>query len=418
MFGTVAFTPRQITEYVTVAGAEPVERLRAAAGHLGAARVLNLSMAAQGTALTDLLAVQTPLLRDLGLQAEWQTARTSEQSTRVNRELFAALNGRAVNWNESARATWAEYVDMNAALLTEPYEVVVVHDPQLLPLAERARGRAPASRWLWHCHLDLSGALPEVWADLAPSVAAYDAVLIDHPEFAPPGMTHADLRVVPPAIDPLGPRCMPVDRSAGEDILRRSGLDPARPIVAQIGPLDPESQVEGVLAAFDAVRGSTPGMQLLLVATHLAEDERTRTYFEAIGRAVNERPDATLLSSDLHNLGNVELNIFQERSAVVMHLSLRRGYGLWVAEAMWKARPVIVGPRGGLPRLVEDGVSGFVVADAAAAAERLSELLRDRDRAAALGRAAQARVAERFLIPRLLQDYLEVFRSVTAGAPA
>lgn len=415
MFGTVTFAPRSLEQYRPVIGEAAVDNIRRTVEPLRGVRVLHLSMAAYGTALADGLSVLVPLFQDLGVQAEWGTLRASDEFAGANREMYAALGGGDAPWGERSRETWRRFIATNADLVGDAYDIVVVHDPQALPIIERAREQSPRTRWLWRSHLDLSGARADVWAALAPSVADYDAITIDHIAFAPPNLARRDARIIAPGIDPLGPRCMDVDRATTEDVLRRYGLDPALPMLSQIGPLDEESDALGAIEVYDTIVDRIPGLQLLLVATHLDETSRTRAYYERVAEAVAARPGVTLLISDLHELGNVELNIFQRASAVVMHKSLRRGFGLWIAEAMWKARPVVAGRAGGLPLLVRDGETGYLVADTASASTRAAELLTDRALADDMGAAGREYIRRQFLITRVLRDELDVLRSVSGA---
>jgi trehalose synthase len=311
-----------------------------------------------------------------------------------------------VEWTAAAHGVWESYVAMNARLLDERWDVIVVHDPQPLPIVHAGRERQPAARWVWHCHLDLSGTQPDVWAELAPSIEAYDAVIFDHPDFLPPALDHRDLRSIPPGIDPIGPRCAPVPADTVAVILRSYGLDPGRPLMTVTGPLDEESDALGAIAVHDVLADEFPDLQLLLVATHVYEDARTRAYHDRVVAAASDRPAVTVLSSLTQEIGNVELNTFQQESNVVLQLALRRGFGLWIAEAMWKGKPVVVGRAGGLPHQVEDGRTGYVIRSTTEAAERVRALLHDPARAAATGAAARERVRERFLITRVVADYV------------
>lgn len=415
MFGTVAFAPRSLGDFASLLDEQQREQIERAAEPLRGLRVLNLSVLGYGAALTDLLAVQTPLLQHLGVAATWQTVRSADEFTPVNRTMYAALGGRDVTWNDHCREVWRRYTRMNAGLFSEPQDVVVVHDPQPAAVILTAREQVPDARWVFHCHLDLAGAQRDVWSELESAIAAYDAVVFDHSDFLPPGFQHPNLHIIPPGIDPLGPRSMPLDQHLTAELLRRHGLDSARPLVAQIGPLDEESDALGAIDAYDALAGRYPDLQLLLVATHLTEDTRTRAYFERVSAAVALRPAVSLLLTDLHEIGNVELNAFQRASNVILHKSLRRGFGLWIAESMWKERPVVAGRAGGLPLQVEDEVTGYLVGTTEEAIHRIDQLLEQPARAAELGRAGRARVRDHFLVTRVLADYLSLFGSLTAA---
>ena len=105
------------------------------------------------------------------------------------------------------------------------------------------------------------------------------------------------------------------------------------------------------------------------------------------------------------------VNSLQRRAAVVLQKSLREGFGLTVAEAMWKGTPVIGGNVGGIRHQIEDGVNGFLVSSVEEAATRLVQLLKDDGLRKRLGDRARETVRERFLLTRYLEQYLDLFNS-------
>jgi trehalose synthase len=111
------------------------------------------------------------------------------------------------------------------------------------------------------------------------------------------------------------------------------------------------------------------------------------------------------------------VNALQRRSDVVVQKSLAEGFGLTVAEAMWKGRPTVASAVGGIQDQISDRVSGVLVddpEDCRAFGVAISELIRDRSGAAALGEAARASVVNNFLAPKYLSRYLELVESVMA----
>ncbi|HKX25164.1 MAG TPA: glycosyltransferase, partial [Actinomycetota bacterium] len=92
--------------------------------------------------------------------------------------------------------------------------------------------------------------------------------------------------------------------------------------------------------------------------------------------------------------------------------SIREGFGLTVAEAMWKERPVIGGNVGGIRLQIEEGVNGFLVDDVPACTARMVELLRDEGLRARMGRTGRERVRDRFLTIRELTDYVTLLASL------
>jgi trehalose synthase len=105
------------------------------------------------------------------------------------------------------------------------------------------------------------------------------------------------------------------------------------------------------------------------------------------------------------------VNALQSRAAVVLQKSTREGFGLTVAEAMWKGAAVIGGNVGGIRYQIEDGVNGFLVSTVQEAADRIVQLVNNKDLRLRLGQKARETVRERFLLTRYLEQYLDLFNS-------
>src|SRR6185503_16064024 len=161
--------------------------------------------------------------------------------------------------------TWLRYASMNAGLLTEPFDVIVVHDPQ--PLAMRSYApEGDRAKWVMHSHLDLSSAQEDVWMLLRSHVERFDAVVFDAPAYARTDLT-PPAYVVPPAIDPNSARNMPLPDDVVHSVLEQYGIDPARPIICHVSPCDAESDLAGVVDVWELVRKRHPDAQLLVVLT-------------------------------------------------------------------------------------------------------------------------------------------------------
>jgi trehalose synthase len=133
--------------------------------------------------------------------------------------------------------------------------------------------------------------------------------------------------------------------------------------------------------------------------------------YREIQRAT-EHDEQISIATNLTGVGNVEVNAFQCLADVVIQKSIREGFGLVVSETLWKGTPVVAGRSGGIPLQMGAGAGGFLVDTVEECAERLLWLLRHPDEARALGEQGRARVRERFLLPRLLADELQLYRSL------
>jgi trehalose synthase len=412
MYGTTALTPKALEDYRPLAGDAAIDEIRRLAAPLEGLRVLHLSATAFGTGVAELLNAAVPLLTNIGLECTWQVVRPAEETAAASKALYRALAGSASDWSPEHGEVWLRHSAMNAEQLTEPFDVIIMHDPQ--PAAIRSFAPEAArtgTRWVFHSHLDLSSARDDAWALLRQHIDAYDAVVFDADAFVHPDLRTVPVLIIPPAIDPLGPRNMELAPDVIEQVLSRYGVDSGRPLLYQMAPCEPGSDFLGAIDVHDRVRREAPGLQLVLVAMHPPEDPDSITYFDECVRKSMEYSDAHILRG-VSEVGNVEVNAFQRAADVVIQKGLRKGFGLWIADAQWKGRPVVTARTGGLAQQVIDGETGFLADTTDRFAERVAQLLRDPALAARLGRAAHRRVSEHFLLTRFIADELRLLASL------
>ena len=159
-----------------------------------------------------------------------------------------------------------------------------------------------------------------------------------------------------------------------------------------------------------------PGLQLVLIASMAHDDPEGWAWYERTVRRAGEDYDIHILSN-LNGVGNIEVNAFQRSSQVVIQKSVREGFGLVVAEGLWKGRPVVAGNVGGIPLQVLYGKTGYLVNTTAECVNRTDYLLRHPDVAARMGSAGREHVREHFLMTRLLADWLAIFNTLAGRIP-
>ncbi|HEX7463859.1 MAG TPA: glycosyltransferase, partial [Actinomycetota bacterium] len=184
-----------------------------------------------------------------------------------------------------------------------------------------------------------------------------------------------------------------------------------RPIVAQVSRFDPWKDPLGVIDAYRLAREQIPGLQLIMVGSLASDDPEGMHYLSLTEEHRRGDPDIHLLTN-LQQVGNLEVNAFQRAAGVIVQKSIREGFGLVVAEGMWKGRPVVGGNVGGIRLQIEDGRSGYLVDSVEECAKRIVELFADEDLRERLGAAGRERVRERFLTPREVTDYLRLMSKV------
>lgn len=416
MYGTVPINQRALDEYRDSVGERALAELNALAQPLRGLRILNLSVTAFGTGVADLLSSTVPLLNDLGLDCRWQVIRAAEEFTTVNKAMYQALSGSYSPWDSGMNAVWLSYNQMNAQLLSEDYDIVIIHDPQPAAIpsyvaAEEARSVEP--RWVWHCHLDMSQAQKDVWLLLRSHVERYHAVVFQCDAFTPSDLRQAPVHIITPAIDPLGPRNMELAEEARITILERYGLDPQRPLICQASPLSEWADPLGAIDAFQLAQEEVPGLQLVLVSPTEAQDPAGRSYLERVMERAAAHPNIRILSG-LDDVGNVEINVLQRSASVILQRALGKGFGLWLAEGLWKERPVVAGRSAGTAAQVVDGRNGYLCATTEECAQRVVSILKDNSLAQRLGRQGRRDVKRRFFITRFLRDYLHLLSSLIA----
>ena len=199
------------------------------------------------------------------------------------------------------------------------------------------------------------------------------------------------------------------------------------PLVVQVSRWDRLKDPAGVLRAF-AEHCRHPHAHLLLAGpsvADVADDPEGSEVWEEI-RAQRERLDPRLrarvhlacLPMDDVEENAAMVNALQRRADVVVQKSLAEGFGLTVAEAMWKSRPVVASRIGGIQDQIVDGESGLLLddpADLGAAAAAIDGLLADPARAQAIGVAARERVRESFLGTRHLVQYMALLEQMLSG---
>jgi trehalose synthase len=402
----VALGQRSLADYTHIAGKPLIEQIRELATPLEGKRVLHVSATAFGGGVSEILYTLVPLMRDIGLDAHWHVILGREEFFNVTKLMHNSLQGDEQEISDEQWEVFEAYNTMNAQSLEGDWDAIIVHDPQ--PAAFRANAPDRARRWIWRCHIDLSTPNPSTLARLLPLIREYDATVWHLEQYVPANLDGGVRLIMPPAIDPLSPKNMALSPEDASYVCEQFGIDVERPLICQVSRFDPWKDPMGVIDAYRMVREEMPEVQLALVGSMATDDPEGWEFFHNTFRYADGDPDIKILNN-LNNVGAIEVNAFQSQADVVIQKSIREGFGLTVTEALWKGRPTVGGDVGGIPLQIEDGVSGFLVSSAEEAADRCIRLLRDPGLAKYMGRAGKARARERFLTPRLLRDWLELF---------
>ncbi len=388
----------EIEDYDSLVGTETIERIRQKAAKLKGLRVANFNSTYYGGGVAEIISSLTLLMNSLELRAEWRVIQGSPDFFSITKKMHNALQGGGIDLSKIKKEIFEQVIYENSVRNFLDHDFIIVHDPQPLPLIEHYEKKCP---WLWRCHLDLSRPDAETWKYLRRWIDNYDAVILSCKEFAqemkPPQ------RVMMPAINPFTIKNRQLSDREIDERLVHYEIPVDLPLVVQISRFDPWKDPKGVVEAFKLARKQIDA-RLLLLGNFATDDPEGEEIFHSLCACRDDRI-LILTSGDDTAL----VNALQTRAAVVLQKSLREGFGLTVAEAMWKGTPVIGGNVGGIRYQIEDGVNGFLVSSIEETAKRIVELVNDKELRDEMGHEARETVRKNFLLTRYLEQYLDLF---------
>ncbi len=399
-----------LDDYAPVAGEEVISDIRELAQPLQDARVVHVNATAYGGGVAEMLQTLVPLMRDAGLDAEWQVIEGTDEFFNVTKAAHNGLQGMEIELTGDMKEIWKRYNRMNAEQFEGDCDFVVIHDPQPAGMLHYGEGEV-GEAWAWRCHIDTSHPNPAYWDFFAPYINEYDTAIFTMEQYVGPGVEFEQLAIITPTIDPLSPKNKPMPLEEAEEVVKRYGLDVDRPVISQVSRFDPWKDPLGVIDAYRIVKAKMPEVQLALVGSMASDDPEGWYYLDKTIRHAGDDLDIHVLHN-FHGVGAYEVGAFQSASDVVIQKSIREGFGLVVTEALWKGKPVIGGNAGGIPLQIIDGETGFLVDSVEACAEKTLILLQHPDRAEEMGEAAREHVRRNFLTTRHLADYLQLFQDM------
>jgi trehalose synthase len=390
-----------LDRYVPLLGAE-IDELHALARDLSGSEVLMVNSTAIGGGVAELLNRLVPLMEELGLAPRWEVISGGREFYEVTKAFHNALHGGPYDAPPHAFEIFRRYSEINRERLRLDAEFAVMHDPQPSALIE-GRPNRPGS-WIWRCHIDLSHPSQTVWKFLEPWVTRYDAAIFSSPSFS---------RRLPipqylfyPSIDPLSDKNRPLAPEFVRSVLERFGIDPARPILVQVSRFDRLKDPVGVVRAYRAARRYVD-CQLVLAGGGADDDPEGAVVLAETREAAAGDPDIHIL--ELAPTSHLEINALQTAATIVIQKSLREGFGLTVAEALWKKKPVIASAVGGIPAQVIHKHTGMLAHSVEGTAYQIRYLLAHPELAARLGERGHEHVREQFLITGNVKSYLSLF---------
>jgi len=339
---------------------------------------------------------------------DWRILRGTPDFFTITKKFHNALQGDSINLTEIKKRIYVQTNEEFSSYCHIDHDCVIIHDPQPLPLIKFYKKRQP---WIWRCHIDISNPNKQLWEFLKGFILRYDAVIISSEKYGRRDLP-VEQRVIYPAIDPLSPKNMEISSEIVHKYLRKFGIPADKPLIVQISRFDKWKDPEGVIEIFKLVKEKID-CRLVLCGSMATDDPEGWTVYERVRRKARrliERKEVLLITSE----NNILVNALQRSSAVVIQKSIKEGFGLTVTEALWKEKPVVASNVGGIPAQIENGVNGFLANpyDIGGFADRIVQILTNPSLAREVGKRGREVVRKKFLITRLLLDYLELLNDI------
>ncbi len=390
----------QLEDYEKLVGPETVDRIHKKAKNIHGLHVVNVNSTYYGGGVAELLSSLTLLMNNVGIKTGWRIIQGAPDFFSITKKMHNALQGDEINLSERKMEIYEDIIHENSVRNhLESHNMVIIHDPQPLPMINHYKKNGP---WIWRCHIDLTSPNKELWEYLAPMVEKYDAVIFSLKEYAQNIKTPQVF--IMPAIDPFKIKNRELSEEEIRERLARYDIPTDLPLVVQISRFDRWKDPLGVIEAFKIARKEAKAT-LVLLGNVATDDPEGPEVFESLLKC---REDRIII---LAVQDTALVNALQRKAAVVLQKSIREGFGLTVAEAMWKGTTVIGGNVGGIRYQIENGVNGFLVSSPEEAAQRIVQLLKDKKLRLSMGEKARDTVKKKFLLTRYLEQYLDLFNA-------
>ncbi len=395
----------RIDDYRPIVGNQTIDELYLLGEKLKNITIQNINSTPSGGGVAEILSRMVPLMKDVGLDVWWDVIRGDDRFFQITKKIHNALHGIEVSLTREELSYFLEVNQENAKSIKKWADIVFVHDPQPIYLVREKRKLK--NKWIWRCHIDFSNPKRDVWLFLKKLIEKYDASVFSAPTFA----RRLSIRqvLIYPSIDPLSDKNKELDQRFIDNVLERFGIDRQRPIVTQISRFDYLKDPMGVIKAFRLVKKYID-CQLILAGGGARDDPEGE-------RVLNEVREEARKERDIHIIylppeSNLEINALQRASTVILQKSLKEGFGLTVAEALWKEKPVIASWVGGIPLQIAHKYSGILTYTIEGTAHWIKRLINELEYAKRLARNGKQHVKNNFLILRQIQDYFLLFLSL------
>ncbi len=392
----------RIEDYIPIVGAPVIDDLKLLADKLKGKKILHINSTAVGGGVAEILNRMNPLLQQLGVDSHWGVIKGGEKFYDVTKKFHNALHGKQVEITKEEFELFIENGRMNALEMPLSEDIIFIHDPQPITLIDKKNN----NKWIWRCHVDVSNPQKQLWQFLNEYIKKYDAAVFSAPAFSQ--QLPIKQYLIAPSIDPLSDKNKDLPEEVINSVLNKYQIKKDKPIITQISRFDRLKDPVGVIKTYKLVKKYID-CQLILAGGGASDDPEGLEVLEEVKSQIQGDEDIHIL---LLPQDDIIINALQRASTVIMQKSLKEGFGLTVAEALWKGKPVVASNVGGISLQITHKYSGLLCHSIEGAAFAVKQLLNSPSYAKKLGENGKEHIRNNFLLTRHLRDYMLLFLSL------
>lgn len=394
-----------LEDYRPIVGDEVIKKIKKRAKKLKNKRIVCISSTHTGGGVAEMLNAMIPMLNDEGISFGWRILHGTNTFFEISKSIHNAIQGEKYNFSDNKKEIYYETNRRFAKFTHLNHDLVVVHDPQPLPIIDFYKKEQP---WIFRIHPDFSNPSKETYKYLKSFIDKYDHVIVSKKEFIKKDIKPPQ-NIIYPAIDPLSYKNMELTKEKRIRELEKKGIKKTKVMITEVSRFDKWKGFPGLIKAFEIAREKIDA-QLVLCGAYASDDPEGEAIYKNIVDLVKKskyKKDIKIVFGDKE----LFVNALQKESDIVVQNSSKEGFGLTVAEALYKETPVIATRVGGIPLQIKHGKNGYLCKpnDAKCLADYLIKLVKDERLREKMGKNGREHIINNFLVTRLMLDWMELF---------
>ena len=383
--------------------------------------VFHINSTAIGGGVAEILQNQVGLERSLGINSHWLVLKQPKNFFVVTKGLHNLLQGKKGHFSKTEKELYlrnleAPGLELSGMLNKKNTKVVVVlHDPQPLPLAGFIPSRI---KIISRIHIDLSEPNPEALRFLKLFLDIPKTVILSNKLFQPAWLDDERTLISYPAINPFDAKNISLSKAEINSILSRHNISTKSPFILQVSRFDPWKDPIGVVRAFEYARRKGVAASLILEGSLGSKDDpESALVFKKLKRWVGNPETVKIFGPGFKPKVEYRtwINALQSAAMIVLQKSIKEGFGLTVTEALWKAKPVVGGNTLGIKAQIQDQSTGLIVNSPEECGEAIFQLSKNERLRVKLGQRGKNLVKKEFLFNRLILQHLTLYEKLVLG---